>query len=138
LTEWIKAAEAGHFSTVADPENAEGREYLNQHGVSNEAAKKDVYVGIQAVQKRFALAGDGRPRLYISRACVNIIGELYDYSWEEPKDGRNAKEEPRKDRDHGMDMLRYMVMDVDRPRSYQVDSASALSADGASAWARVF
>ena len=25
-----------------------------------------------------------------------------------------------------------------RPRSYQVDSASALSADGASAWARVF
>ena len=121
LTEEIKQAEGGRFNTVADPENAEGRDYLNRNGVSNEAARKDVYIGIQATQRRFMVTGDGRPRLYISSACVNTINELYDYSWEEPRDGRNAREEPRKERDHAMDALRYMVMEADRPREYRVE-----------------
>ena len=123
---------------MADSADADARDFLNSHGVSNEEARKDVYIGIQAVQKRFMSAGDGRPRLYISRDCINVIAELYDYSWEEPKDGRNAKEEPRKDRDHAMDALRYMVMEADRPRDYKVEGAAAWREDGANALAKYF
>jgi PBSX family phage terminase large subunit len=138
LTERIRAAEDGHFATVADPADPGAREYLAAHGVHNDEAKKDVYIGIQAVQQRFMPAGDGRPRLYIASGCVNTIAELYDYSWEEPREGRNAKEEPRKDRDHAMDALRYMVMEADRPRIYKVASMSGRRDDGAAAWAELF
>lgn len=138
LAEEIKAAESGHFATVADPAGAEAREFLNLNGISNEEAKNDVYTGIQAVQKRFMPAGDGRPRLYISRDCINTITELYDYSWEEPKEGRNAKEVPKQDRDHAMDALRYMAMEADRPREYKVEGASAWRDDGAAAWSKYF
>lgn len=139
LAEQIKAAESGSFATVADPENAEGRDFLNRNGVSNTEARKDVYTGIQAVQKRFMPAGDGRPRLYISTSCINTINELYEYVWDEPKDGRNAKEEPRKDHDHAMDALRYMVMEADRPAIYKaVGFGGDLRADGASAWSKIF
>ena len=45
LAEKIKAAEDGHFATVADPAAAAARDFLNTYGVSNEEAKKGVYIG---------------------------------------------------------------------------------------------
>lgn len=129
------------FRTVADPENAEGRDILERSGVSNLPAQKDVATGIQAVQQRFAIAGDGKPRLFISTACVNTINELYEYCWGDPKDGRNAKEEPVKANDHAMDALRYMVMAVDSPAQYEVAAPAEkdlFRLDGASAFGRYF
>ena len=69
------------------------------------------------------VAGDGRPRLYICRdalaerdraleaakrpACTQ--DEVLEYIWND----RTRKEEPRKEHDHGMDAMRYVVAAID-------------------------
>ena len=139
LADMILAAERGDFSTVADPEDAEARSILNGKGVGNNPAFNDVSSGIQAVQKRFAIAGDGRPRLFIARTCVNTINELYEYRWEEQREGRDADERPVKAHDHAMDALRYLVMEADRPTTYAVTVPEERRRDDSvSSWASVF
>ena len=64
------------------------------------------------------MAGDSRPRLMVSSHCPNLVNEFYEYRWEEHRDGRNDREAPRKEHDHAMDALRYMVMAVDSPATY--------------------
>lgn len=120
----IADAENGVFTTVSDPEDAEGRATLAACGISTQPADKSIPVGVQAVQKRLQDAGDGKPRLFISRKCVNLIDEIYQYRWPDPRDGVAKKEEPVKDHDHAMDAMRYMVMEADRPRQYSVDAAT--------------
>lgn len=137
----ILDAEPGDFTTVADPEDAEGRATLDRLGVHTEPAEKAIPAGVQAVQKRLEKAGDGRPRLYISRACPNLIDEIHQYRWPDPKDGVARKEEPVKDHDHAMDAMRYMVMEADRPRQYAVAAPSRRNVrdkDSASGWASFF
>lgn len=140
LAEIIKAREEGRFCTVADPEDSGARDALSIAGIDTLEAVKSVVIGIQSVQLRMALAGDGRPRLMIHSGCVNMINEFYEYRWPDNKDGRNADEKPIKDNDHAMDALRYMVMEVDNPRIY---AAAAPETDqtqemGASGLARYF
>jgi len=109
----IKAADPGPFGwTVAD-HDAEDRATLHSAGILTLPARKDVERGIQAVKRRLAVQPDDRPRLYVCEGCTETLGEFYDYAWEPAKDGRNAKEAPAKDRDHAMDALRYMVMQLD-------------------------
>ena len=139
LADMILAAEKGRFSTVADPEDAEARAILNGKGVGNVPALNDVPSGIQAVQKRFMPAGDGRPRLYVSRSCVNTINELYEYRWQDPKEDRDADEKPVKAHDHAMDALRYLVMEADRPATYAISTPEEeRRSDSASSWARIY
>jgi PBSX family phage terminase large subunit len=111
--------------TVAD-HDAEDRATLHRHGVQTIAAKKSVSVGIQAVQSRIKIQGDGKPRLFILRsALVEVDEDLLDakkptctreeiaaYSWKD----KSKKEEPVKEDDHGMDTMRYAVMAIDTPR----------------------
>ena len=115
--------------TVAD-HDAEDRATLAESGIHTENAKKDVTVGIQAVQERLKLAGDGRGRLFILRdSLVERDGimadagkptctaeEIESYCWPQGQDGKPVKEEPVKVDDHGMDALRYAVMYVDGPQ----------------------
>ncbi len=75
---------------------------------------------------RLRLAGDGKPRLFLFRgARIERDPELDErklptcteeefegYIWD-TRGGRTVKEEPVKENDHGMDALRYMVMDRD-------------------------
>lgn len=107
--------------------DAEDRATLRKHlGLPTMAAKKTVSDGIQAVQSRLKVQGDGRPRLLVvSGALVERDQELVDaskpacteeefpgYIWA-VKPGGDLKEEPLKDNDHGMDALRYMVAQRD-------------------------
>lgn len=109
----IRATDAGPFLwTVAD-HDAEDRATLHAAGILTTPAKKDVTRGIQTVTRRLGVQADGRPRFYVHESCKETIGEFYDYVWEPPKDGRNAKEVPTKDRDHAMDTIRYIVMRLD-------------------------
>jgi phage terminase large subunit len=101
--------------TVAD-HDAEDRATLHQHGIFTRAANKDVAAGINAVKSLLAVQSDGKPRLMIHASCRNLIGEFLDYTWEPPRENRNAKEVPIKDRDHALDALRYMVMQLKRPQ----------------------
>lgn len=112
--------------SVAD-HDAEDRATLKRHGVGTLPAQKDVSPGIQAVKARLAVAGDGRPRLFVFRGATveedadlarqkkptSTEGEFPGYSWPKLQGGRSIKEVPVKENDHGMDALRYAVMHLD-------------------------
>lgn len=107
--------------------DAEGRVVLSQRiGIGTIAAKKGVTDGIQAVQKRIKLAGDGKPRLFIMKNALvyrdpELVAakrptcteeEIPGYIWEPP--GASARiqaprEIPLKEDDHGCDAMRYLV-----------------------------
>lgn len=126
--------------TVAD-HDAEGRATLTESGISTRAANKEVNRGIEAVQERIKVAGDGKPRLYVFRNCLverdaalveakqpcSLIEEMDSYSWKKQADGKPNKEEPEKLHDHAADALRYACMHVDR-RMYARDSAEEIKA----------
>ena len=105
--------------------DAEDRATLERHlGMSTVPAKKTVSDGIQAVQARMKVQGDGRPRLLVVRdALVEKDEELEEaslpmcttdevggYVWAvRPGNAGGLKEEPVKKDDHAMDALRYVV-----------------------------
>jgi phage terminase large subunit len=104
--------------------DAEGRATLEKHlGMATKPALKTVTEGIQAVQARLKLAGDGKPRLYLCRDAVVYVDkaladagkptctnqEILGYVWSDSV----RKEEPVKLDDHGMDCGRYLVADED-------------------------
>ncbi|GIH23015.1 hypothetical protein Aph01nite_13250 [Acrocarpospora phusangensis] len=114
--------------------DAEDRATLERHlGMSTKAAKKSKSDGIQAVQARYRLAGDGRPRLYILRdSLVERDPELDDarkpcstpeeitgYVWDSTP-GKPPKETPVDKDNHGQDAKRYMVAEKDLKRRQNI------------------
>lgn len=112
--------------------DAEGREVLQREtGLGTQNAIKAVQNGIQGVQKRLRIAGDGRPRIYFVRDAVrkrdpelidakrptSTAEEIVGYIWDQGA-GKAPKEVPLKDNDHGMDAMRYVVAarDMGAPR----------------------
>jgi phage terminase large subunit len=116
--------------------DSENREVLARElGIGTTAAHKSVDTGIEAVNMRMVVAGDGRPRLLIMRDCVvrrdpDLVEakkptctaeEIPGYVWLKRKIGTDPSttEEPLKKDDHGCDAMRYRVADADlaaRPR----------------------
>lgn len=110
--------------------DAEDRATLERHlGMSTVPAQKAVSVGIQAVQSRLKVQGDGRPRLLLVKGALVAPDpvlveaekptctedEITGYVW--PTDVKPDKREaPVKEDDHGMDALRYMVAEADLGR----------------------
>lgn len=120
LLEWT---EPEPQSILAD-HDAEDRATLERHlGRGTTAATKTVTRGIQAVQKRLVVQGNGRPQLVILQGALverdpklKAAGkpqctaqEIPGYIWEPEKEGRAPKEEPHKENDHGCDDVRYIV-----------------------------
>lgn len=131
FAKWLRTAHPEALErivvTIAD-HDAEDRATLKRHGISTNAAHKEVSPGIQAVQARLRKSGDGRSRLYILRNALvsrdpeleearkpaSVIEEFDGYVWSPPQEGKPTKEEPVKRDDHGLDALRYMVYYRDR------------------------
>ena len=115
--------------TVCD-HDAEDRQTLEENGIPNIAAKKDVLQGIGKVQDRLKKQTDGKSRLSILRDSLVEVDQSLKmahkpYAIEQEFDGyiwRNnvKKEEPVKEDDHGMDDTRYAVMyfDADPPPAH--------------------
>ncbi len=113
-------------TTIAD-HDASDRATLAENGISTVSAKKDIERGIEKVQERLKLRGDGTPGLYILRDSVVEIDETRQtkyrptctadefpgYIYPELKESKTDDEKPVKVDDHGMDALRYMVMHLD-------------------------
>lgn len=113
--------------------DAEGRAVLSRElGLSTVAANKKVIDGIQAVERRFRPVENGKPRIGLMRdSLVETDKELADakkptsthqeivgYIWDKGA-GDKLKETPKKENDHGMDAMRYVVAGRDlgaRPR----------------------
>lgn len=87
----------GKGKFYCDPTEKQTIESLKSHGIQaikNEAKRDE---GIREMAGRFAICGDGRPRIYISPLCVNLIAELQVYN------------EAIKENDHAVDALRYAL-----------------------------
>ena len=67
---------------------------------------RGLFAGISRV-KQYLRDGEGRPRLFIFRNCVNLIREFKGYWW-----GRDDR--PEKSDDHALDELRYYIMSKPR------------------------
>ncbi|MFD5697454.1 phage terminase large subunit [Streptomyces lasiicapitis] len=106
--------------------DAEDRATLERHlGMGTAPAKKTVSDGIQAVQTRLKVQGDGKPRLFLFRDSLvetdedlaaralptRTVEEITGYVWavKPGTAGAELKEEPLKKDDHAMDAMRYMV-----------------------------
>jgi phage terminase large subunit len=114
-------------ATICD-HDAEDRATLERYGIPTIPAKKDVKMGIQAVQTRLRKAGDGKPRLYVFSDCLVepdkklleakqptcLIEEMEEYVWELARDGVADKETPRKIYDHSEDCLRYLCLYLEK------------------------
>jgi len=125
---WIEQAQAldeefGIEAFVCDPSEPAYIEQYQQAGLNAVAGFNPVRPGINAVQERLATAGDGRPRLFIMRDSLRqpdialqsekrphaVEQEFPGYVWAD----RKAKEQPVKEFDDGLDMMRYAVTYVD-------------------------
>lgn len=110
---------------VITDHDLEGRGTLERYlGLHTTAAHKSVLEGIDAVKQRLQVQADGKPRLMLCRdALVNVDEslveakkpfcteqEILEYSWDSNRvAGGKVKEQPKKENDHGMDAMRYMV-----------------------------
>jgi len=77
---------------------------LRDAGLPATGAKGRVNDGIHVVQDMLKVQGDGRPRLTVDPACVNVVNEFESYIWKPERD------EPVKDNDHAADALRYYAV----------------------------
>lgn len=99
-----------HCDSAAVDESAAGLiADLQAAGVRAVGAKGRVLDGIQRIQNQLAKAGDGKPRLTIDPACVNVQNEFESYVWKPEKDM------PEKENDHAMDAIRYLADHLSLP-----------------------
>lgn len=125
---WGQATEPAPRAVICD-HDAEDRATLEREiGLPTITARKAISPGIQAVQARLQMAGDGKPRLYLVRgallerdaALVEAIKpacteeEVESYVWD-TTGGRRKGEQPVDQHNHGMDALRYLVAHFDVP-----------------------
>jgi len=128
--EQIKALSAGEaIEAVVCDHDAEGRATLERAGLHTVAAKKDMSLGIQAVQKRLRYDDNTEPRLYFFRdALVETDKNLADakrpvcteqefpgYVWAPAIRTDSIREVPVDVDNHSMDCVRYAIMYVDDP-----------------------
>jgi phage terminase large subunit len=92
------AVDAAAAGLIAGLKNAS----LNAH-----AAKGRVLDGIQHMQDRLKIQGDGKPRYTVDPSCVNVINEKESYVWKQTVAG-TSKDEPNKENDHANDAERYL------------------------------
>jgi len=115
------------FEANISDHDASDRATLEENGITTIAAIKDVKLGIERVQERLRVQGDGKPRLFLLRdslvetdyslkerfvpTCTEEEFPAYVY----PQHGETKAddEKPVKLYDHGMDMTRYMVAHLD-------------------------
>ncbi|MHC4117019.1 MAG: phage terminase large subunit family protein [Planctomycetota bacterium] len=93
--------------------DAQDRYELQNLGIPTMPAKKDIHLGIEAVQAALKVQPDGRPRLFVFRNCRNTAKEMSGYKWAEGTETRDAKDEPLKVDDHCPDCIRYAIYGVE-------------------------
>lgn len=104
-------------------------DFINQFqmlGANAVAAENEVWLGIQSVQNRLTVQGDGLSRIIYPPSFVNTASEYEQYQWAEHKDGLHDK--PKKVNDHTMDATRYASVGVDL--MFGMDKVGALNDAG--------
>jgi hypothetical protein len=100
------------WSWFADPSRPDLiKHFSDKLGVTIEPAINDVDDGILEVMKLLHPREDleGRPQLFVSDACPNVVAGLDRYVWDTDREG-NPKEKPLKVGDDAADATRYAAM----------------------------
>jgi PBSX family phage terminase large subunit len=112
----------GVDTVVCDPAEPGFIEEYTRAGIRAIPADNAIVAGIQRVQSRLKVQGDGLPRLYIYRlACDDkdralldakqptcLLDEIPAYVWAQGVDGKPNKEKPVDANNHGNDCMRYL------------------------------
>ena len=88
-----------------DPSEPANIEEFRAAGLDAFPADNEIAPGIEIVAEAIRTK-----RLKVSRRCVNFLEEMETYHYPEPKEGKEAKEEPEKVDDHAMDAVRYFAI----------------------------
>lgn len=132
LSWWVANARGLHEKYgiekfVCDPAAPGNIEEFQAGGLPAVGGNNDIILGIQKVKARLRRAGDGKPRLMLCRGATGDLDpplvaaykpastdqEFGGYVWPEGVDGKPIKEKPVDENNHGLDALRYLVMDLD-------------------------
>ena len=103
---------------ICDSAQKDSRMLIARHcGLSNKPAPKHIGVinSINLVKSRLAPDVDGVARLKIFNHCKNLLKEFRLYSW---KKNSSGKDEVKKQFDHGLDALRYLIAFIYRMLSH--------------------
>lgn len=98
--------------TWADHDSQDRYEFMKL-GISTMPAKKDVHLGIEAVQKILKVQPNGKPRFFIFKNCTHTISEIAGYQWAEGTERKDPTDEPLKVNDHTCDAARYAIYGVE-------------------------
>ena len=121
--------EDGFTTVLCDPSAAGLIGALQAEGFSCPPVDNAIFDGLQRVQNRLGVAGDGRARLLVAPSCENTIREFESYCWKQGVNGRDPADLPVKQFDHAMDALRYGVAYLDgyaEPAIYRLDDLEAM------------
>lgn len=91
-------------ATWGDPSALSIIKEFTKYGLSIKPANNEVLNGIATVQRHLRIAADGKPKLYITSNCKNLIKEMRTYSWHP-----HLKDKPLKQEDDCADSLRYLL-----------------------------
>jgi hypothetical protein len=97
----------GEGEILCDPSAPETIDAIRRAGLKASGYHSKREDGLRELGGRFQKAGDGKPRIFISQKCVNLISELSEYK------------EDMKQNDHAVDALRYSL------RLYAVEGSVA-------------
>lgn len=122
----IIKAKSPHFITMTygDSASAQSIRDLSEYGIYVSPIKKTtgasgedyIKAGVEKIKQFLKIQeGTGKPKLFISPQCQNLIFEFMNYSWQEEKEDINQPERPQKFNDHALDALRYFIYEYTRP-----------------------
>jgi len=105
-----------YVDSYADPENAGDRNEMKKAGIPTIMARKDINRGIELMQSKFKVKGDGKPSLFIFRTCRNTCREIPIYHYAKGTNTKNPQDIPVQKNDHTVDALRYGIYTTEKPR----------------------
>jgi phage terminase large subunit-like protein len=109
---------------VCDPEDRGARLALaREHGLANSAAKKgrgSVARGINSIAERLAPDVEGRPGLQVFASCTHFIREIESYVWDERGAGEALDQPKKRQADHLLDAVRYLVVKLGKAGGFAV------------------
>jgi phage terminase large subunit len=108
----IKEHKGNYRCTWADHDSQDRYEF-KKLGIPTIPAKKDVHLGIEAVQSALKVQENGKPRLFIFKDCKNTIREMSGYRWAEGTERKDPKDLPLEVNDHTCDCVRYGIYGVE-------------------------
>lgn len=112
--EVIKTKMGGRMFTYKIGDSAQAQEIANlaMKGISIEPvtkSKDSISSGIRLINDMLKVQeGTGKPKLFVSENCKNLIYEFETYHYPEEKMDKNSPEDPVKENDHALDALRYL------------------------------